>query len=137
MKKFQIDFTKVPKFLQETVREKVTEVFRKTKHGNSDLFKQRRECDYFVVNQCGDKAITYTNNGPFQPGEHEVCDVLNDWDKWNYYLAKTFDSITVKVNNEYSAIVNEKCILVGCQTVQFDVVDKLADAVKKAREFKP
>lgn len=52
------------------------------------------------------------------------------------FVYKPFETIQVILNKDYVAKVSEDDIRVNCQTFSFEKFDELANAVKKAREFK-
>lgn len=58
---------------------------------------------------------------------------------WKYAVPvpeKRFEDITIKLNDEYEAVVSEEDVTVGCQSFSFKKVEELYQAVKKAKEFK-
>jgi hypothetical protein len=59
----------------------------------------------------------------------------NEW-HFPYWLLKKAPKTDakVKLNSNYTAVVKNGYIEVGCQTVKFDALDRLMKAVEKSRE---
>lgn len=66
-------------------------------------------------------------------GKIRVLDTFNDL--LLYLVGPSFKPIEVKLNDDYTATVEQDEVIVGCQSFTFDKVDELAKAVAKARGF--
>lgn len=59
-----------------------------------------------------------------------VCIVSDGYSYPAHLLAPEKQTITIKVSKDYDAIVSHENITVGCQTITFETLNKLVEAVK-------
>ncbi len=93
-------------------------------HGNETVYfiKPRGQCITY-------EHVRHANNTyPTTP----ILSAKTEWDKIEEFLNKP-KPITVKLNNQYTAIVNKETgkVKVGCSEFEFERIEELYNAIKK------
>lgn len=85
-----------------------------------------------VVRKTHSKSFDFTNKGKdnYFPSGFDYLSMSSDLPKILEFLTSVN---SVKISNDYDAVVSKNGITVGCQTIKFEDFDKLAELVKKFR----
>ena len=133
MIKFQLDFSKIPTALRQSIATLVASEL--TDNGwdfsavHQNLLTKHRGDMYIIF---GDRADCSSEWNPtaYHPLEYTVYHPVNDWDKWTTIIAKSeSETRTFELNSQYTAVIQKNGdVEVGCQTFPYKLIQELAHA---------
>ena len=131
--KFQLNFGAVPKEILNATVELVAAQLKENgweldESVRTTLFKYG---DVYIIFS-DERANSEWNIGKWRPSEYPVYHPLNDWAKWSKIRYDV--AVTIKLNDEYSAIVSKDDVKVGCQTFTHTAILEVAEAIKKRKK---
>jgi hypothetical protein len=86
---------------------------------------------YIGISNCGGLVSLFYDRASFEFKKVFSCTELNLFLEW---FAQEENTETVKISNQYDAVISGDGIVVGCQNISWDIFDKIVGAVKRVRK---
>jgi len=131
MKKFQLNFS----LISTEIRANVVKLAIQQLNANG--FLTGGKCEEYMLNGCclffgGDGDEWTYFDTVYNSNVYTVYHPLNDWAIWSVVTHSV--PVQVKLNRDYTAVVNSDNIRVGCQTFPHSVIEELCAAVQKYKK---